>query len=90
MSIKLDQHTCPRCLGGIPNDYQRGEYIGAMSRTDNKTEICSDCGQMEAIEEFAGGTLTPQSDWLFHIVMTPPEQRSQPLTVAEELTEGGV
>jgi hypothetical protein len=43
MSITLDQYTCPRCLGGIPNDLCRGQYIGALSRTDNQTEICSDC-----------------------------------------------
>jgi RNA polymerase subunit RPABC4/transcription elongation factor Spt4 len=65
MSTKLDEYTCPRCLGGIPNDEQRGQYIGAMSRTDNKTEICSPCGTGEAIEDWTGG-LTPQSRWLIN------------------------
>lgn len=38
--------TCPRC----------GAYITfhpAISRKDNETEICSDCGVIEAIEEYA-------------------------------------
>ena len=43
---------CPRCLGLIPNAEFAGMYPGALSRTDNKTEICSDCGNMEAIEDF--------------------------------------
>lgn len=88
MSIQLDEHTCPRCLGGIPNNLQRGEYVGALSRTDNKTEICSECGQLEAMEDFFGDGITPQVDWLFTIVMTPPEMRSQPLTVAEDTEMG--
>lgn len=38
---------CPRCLL---------EFTGfpAMSRTDNKTEICSDCGVAEAMDDLAG------------------------------------
>ncbi len=36
---------CPIC---------KQQYNGypALSRKDNKTEICSDCGTKEAIEEF--------------------------------------
>lgn len=63
MSITLDQHTCPRCFGGIPNDLRRGQYPGALSRTDNKTYICSECGEMEAIEDWKMGGCRPQSDW---------------------------
>ena len=38
---------CPRC---------KCEYSGypAISRVDNKTEICPDCGQAEALEAFQG------------------------------------
>jgi hypothetical protein len=43
---------CPRCMGYIPNNYSPGEYPGAISRLDNKTEICSECGVQEAIEDF--------------------------------------
>lgn len=61
--MKLQNHTCPRCLGGIPNDLRRGEYIGAISRTDNKTEICSACGTSEALEDFSGNGLAAQANW---------------------------
>ena len=55
-------HTCPRCLGGVPNEEMRGRYPGALSRTDNLTEVCSNCGTMEAIEQM-GGVLYRQADW---------------------------
>jgi hypothetical protein len=41
--------VCPRCEGWIPNNYQPGEYPGAISRIDNVTEICSECGTAEAL-----------------------------------------
>ena len=43
---------CPICNGPIPNAMDEGKYCGALSRRDNKTEICSDCGVMEAIQDF--------------------------------------
>lgn len=43
---------CPLCDGPIPNALHEGQYVGALSRRDNKTEICSDCGVMEAIEDY--------------------------------------
>lgn len=61
--MQLEKHTCPRCLGGIPNDLQKGEYVGAISRTDNKTEICSGCGTDEALEDFLGDGLMSQTEW---------------------------
>lgn len=38
---------CPKC---------KQEYSGypALSREDNKTEICPQCGQKEALEAFQG------------------------------------
>lgn len=39
---------CPSC--DEKPLYEAGR--NALSRKDNKTEICSDCGQKEAIEEF--------------------------------------
>ena len=47
---------CPRCGHGIPNDAQEGEYPGALSRRDNKTYICSECGTLEALEDFMSQT----------------------------------
>lgn len=46
---KTAKDTCPRCGHGIPNDERRGEYPGALSRYDNKTYVCSDCGAQEAL-----------------------------------------
>jgi len=43
---------CPLCHGPIPNAMDEGKYCGALSRRDNKTEICSDCGVREAIEDY--------------------------------------
>lgn len=40
-------HTCPIC----------GKHFsgrGALSRKDNKTTICSMCGQEEALEDYQG------------------------------------
>lgn len=36
---------CPKC-GKVISDYP------ALSRKDNRTEICSKCGTLEALEEF--------------------------------------
>jgi hypothetical protein len=41
--------VCPRCRGFIPSNSRPGQYPGALSRADNATEICSDCGAEEAI-----------------------------------------
>ncbi|MEL0287210.1 MAG: hypothetical protein VXA34_00980 [Gammaproteobacteria bacterium] len=40
---------CPICDGFIPNNLTPGLYPGALSRRDNETEICSECGQNEAM-----------------------------------------
>ena len=47
----LKDWECPTCNGFIPNNKEPGAYSGAISRRDNKTEICSDCGVIEALEE---------------------------------------
>lgn len=56
------EHQCPRCLWHIPNNITPGAHPGALSRTDNATEICSDCGAQEAAEEHFGSP-TPQIWW---------------------------
>ena len=38
--------TCPLCKETFTG-------IGAISRKDNKTEICSNCGTKEALEDFS-------------------------------------
>lgn len=60
---KDDYPKCPRCGGLIPNNETPGAYPGALSRVDNKTEICSECGSTEAMEQWAG-VLKPMSMWV--------------------------
>lgn len=43
------EYPCPTCDGQIPNNETPGAYMGAISRSDNKTEICSACGTREAL-----------------------------------------
>lgn len=50
----LTEHQCPRCGGMIPNDSQPGLYPGALSRDDNRTEVCSACGLDEALRLLPG------------------------------------
>jgi len=46
---------CPICHHFIPNDEEPGAYPGALSRKNNKTEICSNCGLMEALNGMVRG-----------------------------------
>lgn len=41
-----DNMVCPSCKNNILED-----GANALSRKDNETEICSNCGTMEALEE---------------------------------------
>ena len=50
---------CPRC--GI-NALKPVEVHNALSRVDNKTFICSDCGMQEAVECLFNN-LTPKNEW---------------------------
>jgi hypothetical protein len=50
------KHKCPTCLGFIPNNDSIGEYSGALSRKDNKTEVCSACGTNEALLDWFSNT----------------------------------
>lgn len=44
---------CPKCRRSF-------ERLLALSRTDNKTLICDQCGITEALNSLPHGTLTPQ------------------------------
>lgn len=56
--------VCPRCkFNWIPNNRTPGEYPGAISRADNETEICSDCGVDEAVMQFTEGRIIPVEEW---------------------------
>jgi len=55
---------CPRCeFNWIPCNERPGAYPGAISRADNKTEICSECGEHEAIQDFYEGGCVALSQW---------------------------
>lgn len=54
-----DLKRCPRCGSYIPTDEHAGEYPGALSRWDNRTEICSECGVREGMIEAEGELITP-------------------------------
>jgi hypothetical protein len=57
-------HICPRCNDNfIPTNQQPGVYPGALSRADNKSEICSPCGEDEAMMDFSGGGCQPVAQW---------------------------
>lgn len=57
-------NICPRCQDSwIPNNLEPGAYPGALSRADNETEICSECGVAESIQSFTMGECTPVQNW---------------------------
>jgi len=41
-----DKFKCPRCGKEVES------WSVALSRKDNETEICSDCGEKEAMENY--------------------------------------
>tara|TARA_R100000808_G_C2150259_1_gene158956 strand:+ start:2881 stop:3291 length:411 start_codon:yes stop_codon:yes gene_type:complete len=50
---------CPRCWENELSD----KGLNALSRRDNKTEICSPCGTAEAFEDYSREeTITPTKD----------------------------
>ena len=58
-----DSLICPRCTGFIPDDQTPGAYPGALSRTDNETEVCSSCGTREGMEALVNGQVMAQELW---------------------------
>jgi hypothetical protein len=81
MDTNLEVKTCPMCPNLIPSNEHAGQYAGALSRRDNKTEICSDCGRREAIEDFLGMETCPNC-WEVITEKNP--------MISENYTAGGV
>jgi len=52
---------CPRCYDSLPVG-----YLGATSRRDNKTEVCSECGKTEALEDLYHGVYRDTDYWSSH------------------------
>ena len=48
--------NCPRCKREI-------KTFPALSRRDNRTDICSDCGTAEALEDYYGERWTDKIYW---------------------------
>lgn len=51
--------VCPRCGGLIPSNENWGEYPGEISRHTRargvkRLEVCSACGEEEAVEQYLG------------------------------------
>ncbi len=67
-SKQIDMGVCPRCEGLIPSNDKHKQYVGAISRLTRSPrgrsiEICSDCGNEEAMQEHFEGFATPVKDW---------------------------
>ena len=66
-SKQIDMGVCPRCEGLIPSNERHKQYMGAISRLTRSKgrsiEICSDCGNEEAMQEHFEGFATPIKDW---------------------------
>lgn len=60
--IPAPNNKCPRCGGPVPDAEHKGEWSGAISRTDNKTEICTACGNHESDQD-QRDLLTPKVRW---------------------------
>jgi len=60
---KKQNIDCPRCKGFIPSNETPGFYCGAISRADNMTEVCSACGEEEAMEDWEYKFVTPVKNW---------------------------
>lgn len=55
--IQSVQSECPRC-------HQMYTEYPALSRRDNQTDICPDCGTAEAMEDFARQPYTGPVYWI--------------------------
>lgn len=62
--IQPQDYICPRCGGDVPSTLHKGQYPGATSRVDNKTEVCSDCGSQEAFLQMAGRLNGMETWWI--------------------------
>ena len=59
--------VCPKCGRGF-------KRLLAVSRSDNKTMICDECGTMEALDSLPRGILTPQERTRIAVTATRNEK----------------
>lgn len=71
-----DRHAaCPRCEKYL----LPVGHIGALSRADNKTEVCSVCGTDEALVSFARkGKPQPVSEWPVELMFEEAALKANP------------
>lgn len=55
--------NCPRCGKGYDTRKAREGLYPALSRRDNKTDICPSCGTQEAFEDMGWATWTGPVYW---------------------------
>ena len=67
---KEDYGTCPRCEKEMTT-------FPALSRRDNKTDICSNCGQTEAMEDYYKEKWTEQKTRLKGYLKKNLEQKEE-------------
>jgi len=67
---ELETELCPRCKAQEYTPYHAPAPVPmvapsfpALSRTDDKTYICSDCGNDEAIKDFCREHLAEPEEW---------------------------
>ena len=59
--------VCPKC----GREFER---LLAVSRSDNKTMLCDECGTMEALNSLPRGILTPQGRTRIAVATTGNEK----------------
>ena len=59
LAISKGWYSCPRCGEPRPSALHVGRDPGALSRWDNSTYICSECGTEEAMLNRAGDDISP-------------------------------
>jgi len=63
---------CPRCDSQyIPCNEYAGQYGGALSRADNLTEVCSECGLDEAVCSLNRKDIAGVDQWPVTLYSTP-------------------
>lgn len=77
MTIRAQDFICPRCGGDVPNSEHKGEYVGAISRvtrgTGHGVEVCSACGEDEALRQAMGLPLPKVAEWPLNVILRFPQ-----------------
>lgn len=55
----MSGELCPRCCKYL----LPVRHMGAISRSDNRTEVCQVCGTDEAMRNFHGLPAQPKEEW---------------------------